>query len=97
MSEEKKKAKAPAPKAETADAAEAKKSESTGPGANRQKGSTWTMQKVAKFARRYSSEAEWKDGHPSSYKSTVAHGWMNECKKFFKPAPSKNNNLKRSA
>jgi hypothetical protein len=94
MSEEKKKAKAPAPKAE---ATEATTTESTGPGANRQKGSSWTMEKVAKFARRYSSEAEWKAGHPSSYKSTVAHGWMNECKKFFKPAPSKNNNFKRSA
>jgi len=72
--------------------------EETGPGANKvKKGSQWTFEKIAKFARRFSSEAEWQSSHPSSYKSTVAHGWMNDAKKLFRPTERKHVSHKRSA
>jgi hypothetical protein len=39
----------------------------------------WTIQRCKKIARRFHSEAEWKAGAPSSYKSATAHGWVAEC------------------
>lgn len=92
MAEEKKKA----PKAPAA-AAEKETVEASGPGANKKMGSRWTMDKVTKIARRFTNEADWKAGHPSSYKSAKDHSWIAECKKHFKTAEKKGNNLKRSA
>lgn len=39
----------------------------------------WTLARCQKYARRFKSEQEWKDGAPSSYKSAVAHGWVKDC------------------
>lgn len=39
----------------------------------------WSIQRCKKAARRFSSEAEWKVGAPSSWKSATAHGWVAEC------------------
>jgi hypothetical protein len=98
MAEEKKKGKAAAPAATAAAPAEQENVEASGPGARRSKGSAWTMEKVTKFARRFSSEAEWQAGHPSSYKSAAAHGWVTACKKHFRPSDNKKSGgFKRSA
>lgn len=39
----------------------------------------WTIQRCMKAARRFTTEAEWKVGAPSSWKSATAHGWVKDC------------------
>jgi hypothetical protein len=49
----------------------------------------WTLEKCAKYARRFTSEAIWASGAPSSYKSAVAHGWKDQCLAEMEKAKSK--------
>lgn len=46
---------------------------------NRKEKRKWTIERCMTFARRFTSEAEWQAGAPSSYKSAGAHGWLAEC------------------
>lgn len=39
----------------------------------------WTLERCKKYARRYSTEVLWASQAQSSYKSAVAHGWLEEC------------------
>ncbi len=72
---------AKAPKAEKAPKKEAAAPEAGVTTANRKEKRAWTIERCMTFARRFSSEAEWKNGAPSSYKSAGAHGWIAECVK----------------
>jgi hypothetical protein len=35
----------------------------------------WTIERVKKFARRFESKQAWAEGHPSSFKAALSHGW----------------------
>jgi hypothetical protein len=39
----------------------------------------WTMERLAKVARRFDSEDAWKHGAPSSYKAAHAKGLVAQC------------------
>lgn len=39
----------------------------------------WTLEKCMKVSKRFKSAKEWETGAPSSYKSAVAKGWLDQC------------------
>ena len=45
----------------------------------RQRGSQWTLERCRKYARRYTSEAEWVAGSPASYKAATYWNWVEQC------------------
>lgn len=46
---------------------------------DKNKNSSWTLERCKKAARRFTNEAEWCAGAPAAYKSAVAHGWVAQC------------------
>jgi hypothetical protein len=43
--------------------------------AKRPEKAEWTLKRVQKYARRFTSASEWSESHPSSWKAALAHGW----------------------
>ncbi len=94
MSENKKEK---APKAAATEATESVVE--TGPGAkDKRKKQAWSLERCLKFARRFSTDAEWQAGAPSSYKAAVAHNWHKQCVAAFrKPSANVGRTLPKSA
>lgn len=57
-------------------------------GGRKDKKSTWTVERCQKASKRFDSVEAWSKGHPSSYKSAVAHGWVAECSTHMQPSRS---------
>ena len=39
----------------------------------------WSEKRCLKYAKKYDSLTEWKNGHQSSYKAAESHNWISAC------------------
>jgi hypothetical protein len=65
---------------------EAKKEEAAAGGTDIGAGTTkkvekqaWTIERVKRAAKRFTTRDAWRAGAPASYKAAEAKGWMNQC------------------
>ncbi len=57
----------------------------------------WTVQACKKAAGRFTTEEEWANGAPSSYKVATHHGWINECLSHMQSRSGAKTPMRRSA
>lgn len=87
----------PAPKGKKGESAGAANAATPIFGNNAKPKREWTIQACKKAAGRFTTEEQWAEGAPSSYKVATSRGWINECLSHMSSRHGSSTSKKRTA